>query len=66
VKIEKCDPFGLSLAVGLAVTGRMNPLVGAELMPINSLLTLVIVGVGMAAAAKNVPAVSLAGDPPAC
>ena len=56
----------MSLAVELAVTGRMNPLVGAELMPINSLLTLAIVGVGMGAAAKNVPAVSLAGDPPAC
>ncbi len=35
------------LAVGLAVTGRMNPLVAAALMPINSLLTLAIVGVGM-------------------
>lgn len=35
------------LAVGLAVAGRMNPLVAAALMPINSLLTLSIVGIGM-------------------
>ena len=35
------------LAVGLAVVGRMNPLVAAALMPINSLLTLAIVGIGM-------------------
>lgn len=35
------------LAVGLAVAGRMNPLVAAALMPINSLLTLAIVGGGM-------------------
>lgn len=35
------------LAVGLAVGGRMNPLVAAALMPINSLLTLAIVGFGM-------------------
>jgi Cu2+-exporting ATPase len=35
------------LAVGLAVSGRMNPLVAAALMPINSLLTLAIVTVGM-------------------
>jgi Cu2+-exporting ATPase len=35
------------LAVGLAVVGRMNPLVAAALMPINSLLTLAIVGGGM-------------------
>ncbi|HEX2855370.1 MAG TPA: heavy metal translocating P-type ATPase metal-binding domain-containing protein [Opitutaceae bacterium] len=32
------------LAVGLAVLGRMNPLVAAALMPINSILTLAIVG----------------------
>jgi len=35
------------LAVGLAVAGRMNPLVAAALMPINSLLTLAIVTGGM-------------------
>ena len=35
------------LAVGLAVTGRMNPLVAAALMPINSLLTLALVTGGM-------------------
>lgn len=35
------------LAVGLAVAGRMNPLVAAILMPINSLLTLGIVTTGM-------------------
>jgi Cu2+-exporting ATPase len=35
------------LAVGLAVAGRMNPLVAAALMPINSLLTLAIVVGGM-------------------
>jgi Cu2+-exporting ATPase len=36
-----------TLAVGLAVTGHMNPLVAAILMPINSLLTLAIVTGGM-------------------
>ena len=35
------------LAVGLAVAGRMNPLVAAALMPINSVLTLAIVTGGM-------------------
>jgi Cu2+-exporting ATPase len=35
------------LAVGLAVAGRMNPLVVAALMPINSLLTLALVTGGM-------------------
>lgn len=35
------------LAVGLAVAGRMNPLVAAALMPINSLLTLALVTIGM-------------------
>jgi Cu2+-exporting ATPase len=35
------------LAVGLAVAGHMNPLVAAILMPINSLLTLLIVTGGM-------------------
>jgi Cu2+-exporting ATPase len=35
------------LAVGLAVAGKMNPLVAAVLMPINSLLTLAIVVGGL-------------------
>jgi P-type Cu2+ transporter len=35
------------LAVGLAVAGKMNPLVAAALMPINSLLTLALVTGGM-------------------
>ena len=35
------------LAVGCAVAGRMNPLLAAILMPVNSLLTLVIVAAGM-------------------
>ncbi len=35
------------LAVGLAVAGRMNPLVAAVLMPVSSLLTLLIVTTGM-------------------
>lgn len=35
------------LAVGLAVAGKMNPLVAAVLMPANSLLTLALVTVGM-------------------
>jgi Cu2+-exporting ATPase len=35
------------LAVGLAVSGRMNPLVAAVLMPLNSLLTLALVSGGM-------------------
>jgi Cu2+-exporting ATPase len=35
------------LAVGFAVAGRMNPLVAAILMPVNSLLTLAIVTGGM-------------------
>ncbi len=47
--------FYNALAVGLAVTGRMNPLVAAALMPINSLLTLAIVGFGMRSAAKGTP-----------
>jgi len=41
------------LAVGLAVAGRMNPLIAAALMPINSLLTLAIVGVGMRPAMRR-------------
>jgi Cu2+-exporting ATPase len=35
------------LAVGLAVAGRMNPLLAAILMPLNSLATLGIVSLGM-------------------
>ena len=35
------------LAVGLAVAGKMNPLVAAILMPLNSLATLAIVTGGM-------------------
>jgi Cu2+-exporting ATPase len=35
------------LAVGLAVIGRMNPLIAAALMPLNSLLGLAIVTGGM-------------------
>jgi P-type Cu2+ transporter len=35
------------LAVGLAVAGRMNPLVAAIFMPVNSLLTLALVTIGM-------------------
>lgn len=42
------------LAVGLAVAGKMNPLIAAALMPINSLLTLTIVGWGMRAAGYGV------------
>ncbi len=38
------------LAVGLAVAGRMNPLVAAVLMPVNSLLTLALVTGGMRSA----------------
>jgi Cu2+-exporting ATPase len=41
------------LAVGLAVAGRMNPLLAAALMPINSLLTLAIVTGGMRRALKQ-------------
>ncbi len=41
------------LAVGLAVAGRMNPLVAAALMPINSLLTLAIVTGGMRGAFRR-------------
>lgn len=35
------------LAVGLALAGLMNPLIAAALMPANSLLTLLIVSLGM-------------------
>lgn len=35
------------LAVGLAVAGKMNPLIAAILMPVNSLATLAIVTGGM-------------------
>lgn len=41
------------LAVGLAVAGRMNPLVAAILMPVNSLLTLALVSGGMRAAFRR-------------
>jgi Cu2+-exporting ATPase len=41
------------LAVGMAVAGRMNPLVAAVMMPINSLLTLGIVTSGMRAAFRR-------------
>jgi Cu2+-exporting ATPase len=41
------------LAVGLAVAGRMNPLVAAILMPINSLLTLLLVTGGMRRAFRS-------------
>ena len=40
------------LAVGLAVAGRMNPLVAAALMPINSLITLALVVFGMRGASR--------------
>jgi Cu2+-exporting ATPase len=36
-----------ALAVGLAVSGHMNPLLAAILMPVSSLLSLGIVGFGM-------------------
>ncbi len=36
-----------ALAVGLAVSGHMNPLLAAILMPVSSLLSLAIVGAGM-------------------
>ena len=36
-----------TLAVGLAVAGRMNPLIAAILMPVNSLLTLALVSYGL-------------------
>lgn len=36
-----------ALAVGLAVSGHMNPLLAAVLMPVSSLLSLAIVGAGM-------------------
>jgi len=43
-----CFSIGYNLlAVGLAVAGRMNPLLAAILMPVNSLLTLAIVSAGM-------------------
>jgi len=46
------DDFGFSvasnvLAVGLAVVGKMHPLLVAMLMPVNSLATLAIVTGGM-------------------
>lgn len=45
-----------TLAVGLAVAGRMNPLVAAILMPVNSLLTLALVTSGMRGAFRLPPA----------
>jgi Cu2+-exporting ATPase len=43
-----------ALAVGLAATGRMNPLLAAILMPASSIATVVIVRIGMREAAlKN-------------
>lgn len=42
-----------TLAVGLAVVGKMNPLLAAALMPTNSLLTLAIVTGGMRAAFRK-------------
>ncbi len=36
-----------ALAVGLAVAGHMNPLLAAILMPVSSLLSLALVGLGM-------------------
>jgi Cu2+-exporting ATPase len=41
------------LAVGLAVAGHMNPMVAAALMPINSLMTLAWVTLGMRAAFRR-------------
>ena len=41
------------LAVGFAVAGRMNPLVAAILMPVNSLLTLALVTGGMRGAFRR-------------
>lgn len=38
------------MAVGLAVAGRMNPLVAAVIMPVSSLASLAIVGLGMRSA----------------
>lgn len=42
-----------ALAVGMAVAGHMNPLVAAILMPINSLLTLLLVTTGMRGAFRR-------------
>jgi len=42
-----------TLAVGLAVAGRMNPLIAAILMPVNSLLTLALVSYGMRSAFRS-------------
>ena len=38
------------MAVGMAVAGHMNPLVAAVIMPVSSLASLAIVGVGMRSA----------------
>ncbi|MEO6875296.1 MAG: heavy metal translocating P-type ATPase metal-binding domain-containing protein [Opitutaceae bacterium] len=50
------------IAVGLAVAGRMNPLVAAILMPANSLLTLALVSLGMRRAFQA-PALPPGGRP---
>lgn len=42
-----------ALAVGLAVAGRMNPLLAAVLMPVNSLITLALVVGGMRGASRR-------------
>lgn len=44
-----------ALAVGLAVAGRMNPLLAAVLMPLNSLLTLALVTTSMRRVFKPLP-----------
>jgi Cu2+-exporting ATPase len=44
------------LAVGMAVAGRMHPLLAAILMPANSLATLALVTAGMHRAARPAPA----------
>ncbi len=49
-----CFSIGYNLlAVGLAVAGRMNPLLAAILMPVNSLLSLAIVSAGMRTAFRR-------------
>lgn len=46
--VTLCFSIGYNLlAVGLAVAGRMNTLLAAILMPVNSLLTLALVSGGM-------------------
>lgn len=43
------------MAVGLAVAGHMNPLVAAVIMPVSSLASLAIVGIGMRSAWSSQP-----------